>query len=344
VPIVTPLTNAVPVTVSGNGGSTKLFKITLPSGQPRLSIAISGGTGDCDLYVRRGSPPTTSSWDYRPFLGGNNESVDVGNPNSGDWYVLLYGFESYSSLTLTARYGPGNGSTLVNAAAIGLGYDMLQEYNQGRKYLFTASGDLDLASVFTAGIAKAASVGVAVYLDLADYVGVTEEGWNGGWVTIWGRAHGTAFGVGLSLPGVNFRSALETREFNSSTQLPDREFPFAASLFSLSGFVRELTFLSYSVGEGGQVFDPGVWQVSTSAGLGIGTIETQSVSVEVQRAVLDSFLANGIVPSMSVSQIGRHVMLKIINPDQSSKLDGVFQPTWRLPVRYPGADKSDNTN
>jgi hypothetical protein len=103
---VTALTNGVPVTdLSGGSLSEKFYKIDVPAGQEYLTIETSGGTGDADLYVKKGAKPTISSWDYRPYLLGNDEKVDVTNPAATTWYILLKGYETYSGLTLEATYG-----------------------------------------------------------------------------------------------------------------------------------------------------------------------------------------------------------------------------------------------
>jgi hypothetical protein len=102
---VPPLQNGVAVTgIAGAASSQKFYKITVPSGQSTLTISTSGGSGDCDLYVRRGSQPTTGLYDYRPYVSGNNETVTVNNPVSGDWYVMLNGYSAYSGVTLLANY------------------------------------------------------------------------------------------------------------------------------------------------------------------------------------------------------------------------------------------------
>jgi len=107
---VTALSNGVPVSnLSGATGADDYYKITVPSGQSSLEIAISGGSGDCDLYVKFGSQPTTSSYDYRPYLTGNNETVTVSNPSAGDWYIMLHGYQAYSGVTLQATYSSGGG-------------------------------------------------------------------------------------------------------------------------------------------------------------------------------------------------------------------------------------------
>jgi hypothetical protein len=103
---VTTLTNGVPVPgLSAATSSEDFYKIVVPAGQDFLTIEISGGSGDCDLYVKRGSKPTTSSWDFRPFLIGNNEKVDVVNPTATTWFIMLRAYQAYSGLTLVATYG-----------------------------------------------------------------------------------------------------------------------------------------------------------------------------------------------------------------------------------------------
>jgi len=95
--------------LSGASGSWAYYKIAVPASQSQLEIKISGGSGDCDLYVRRGAQPTSSSYDYRPYLSGNNETVTVSNPASGDWYIGLYGYSAYSGMSLQATYTGGSG-------------------------------------------------------------------------------------------------------------------------------------------------------------------------------------------------------------------------------------------
>lgn len=76
--------------------------ITVPAGALSLSVVVSGGSGDGDLYVRRGSQPTTSAYDCRPYLGGNYEFCTIDAPAAGTWYVSIRGYAAYSGATLTA--------------------------------------------------------------------------------------------------------------------------------------------------------------------------------------------------------------------------------------------------
>lgn len=115
---VTTLSNGVAVTgISASSGTWKHYKIAVPSGQTSLQIVMSGGSGDGDLYVKRGSQPTSSSYDYRPYLNGNNETVTVSNPVAGDWYISIHAYSSYSSVTLKATYsGSGGGGTCTSVS------------------------------------------------------------------------------------------------------------------------------------------------------------------------------------------------------------------------------------
>lgn len=101
----TVLTNGQTVaSLSGAVDSWKHYKIAVPSGQSSLVITMSGGTGDADLYVKLGAQPTSTVYDYRPYLGGNNETVSVTNPAAGDWYISIHGYEAYSGVSLNATY------------------------------------------------------------------------------------------------------------------------------------------------------------------------------------------------------------------------------------------------
>ena len=44
--------------LTGATGSQTFFKINVPAGQAKLDIVMSGGTGDADLYVKKGAKPT----------------------------------------------------------------------------------------------------------------------------------------------------------------------------------------------------------------------------------------------------------------------------------------------
>lgn len=127
---VIALTNGVAATgIGASTGTWKHYKISVPSGQTSLAIVMSGGTGDGDMYVRLGAQPTSSTYNYRPYLSGNNESVNVTNPSAGDWYISIYAYSTFASVTLKATYTgtvtPPPGCTSVSGSLTGSGAQYL---------------------------------------------------------------------------------------------------------------------------------------------------------------------------------------------------------------------------
>src|SRR6201991_2352610 len=115
-------TASVTVSSSGGGGGNVLqngvgvavpstpkngqdsYTVVVPSGAHNLKIAISGGSGDADLYVRLGSAPTTSTYDCRPFVTGNTESCTATAPQAGTYFIMINGFSAFSGVTLKATW------------------------------------------------------------------------------------------------------------------------------------------------------------------------------------------------------------------------------------------------
>ena len=98
------LTNGQAVTnLSGAQSSNAYWRIATPAGAT-LTVRISGGSGDADLYTRAGQRPTTSAYDCRPYRNGNSETCTHSNTSAGDYYVMLRGYRSYSGVSLIASY------------------------------------------------------------------------------------------------------------------------------------------------------------------------------------------------------------------------------------------------
>jgi hypothetical protein len=86
--------------LAGTTGNTKLYWVDAVPGM-EYTVQTSGGTGDADLYVRSLRPPTDKQWSYRPYLGNNNESVNLPASQSDKrWYVVVKGYGDYANLTL----------------------------------------------------------------------------------------------------------------------------------------------------------------------------------------------------------------------------------------------------
>ena len=98
------------------GGATATYTLVVPAGASNLKFVTSGGTGDADLYVKFGSAPTTSSYDCRPYVGGNAETCTIATAQAGTYYVVLRAYSAFSGVSLTGSYTTGSGSNIVPTA------------------------------------------------------------------------------------------------------------------------------------------------------------------------------------------------------------------------------------
>jgi len=99
------LQNGVPVTgQAGAAGQELNYTVVIPAGRTTLTIASSGGTGDADLYVKKGSAPTTTSYDCRPYVSGNTETCTFNSPAAATYYIKLRGYTAFSGVSLKATW------------------------------------------------------------------------------------------------------------------------------------------------------------------------------------------------------------------------------------------------
>jgi hypothetical protein len=98
----TPLASGVPVSFSITKNAEQLFTFNVPAGAHQLSFKMTG-SGDADLYVRFGQPPSTAAYDYRPYTSTSNESV-AATPRAGTWFVMVRGYAFLSTVSLVAAF------------------------------------------------------------------------------------------------------------------------------------------------------------------------------------------------------------------------------------------------
>lgn len=92
--------------LAASSGQWRRYTISVPAGMSNLTVAISGGSGDADLYVRRGAAPTTGSYNCRPYANGNSESCPFSNPQSATWHIGIRAYRTYSGVSLNATWTP----------------------------------------------------------------------------------------------------------------------------------------------------------------------------------------------------------------------------------------------
>ena len=115
------LGNEMPLTgLNGSKDSNRYYSVRIPAGAANLLISIAGGSGDADLYVRAGSRPTTSTYDCRPFRGGNGESCSFPAPVAGTYHVLLNAYSTYSGVQLKASWGLAPAQTYSSSESLAI--------------------------------------------------------------------------------------------------------------------------------------------------------------------------------------------------------------------------------
>jgi hypothetical protein len=92
-----------PVRIIGEQGSLQYYQISI-SEQHNLSFIMSGGTGDCDLYIRHGSFPTFRMYDYRPYILGSDERIFINDADIGTWYAMLHAATDFDDVQFKIVY------------------------------------------------------------------------------------------------------------------------------------------------------------------------------------------------------------------------------------------------
>jgi serine protease len=123
-PTLIMLKNGVAETgLEGSQETLLMFAIDLPADATSLSVLMSGGSGDADLYVRYAAAPTLSSYYCRPYLYGNTEICRMQSVQAGRYYVMLHGYSAYAGTSLVAAY-----ATQSNAPKPGASFANQQDY------------------------------------------------------------------------------------------------------------------------------------------------------------------------------------------------------------------------
>jgi hypothetical protein len=94
--------------LSGSTDDELLFRIEVPAGSPsNLTVELSGGSGDVDLFIERGERPSNRT-DYNDCLSTSpttNERCQISPINPGTYHILLHAFSPFSGTTMTVTLG-----------------------------------------------------------------------------------------------------------------------------------------------------------------------------------------------------------------------------------------------
>ena len=111
----TVLTSGVAVALpSGTSGTfSPAYTLVVPSGKTSVTFALSGGSGDADMYVNLGSALTTpvsaavnTATRCVPYMNGNAETCTFNAPTAGTYYVTVRAYATYSGVSLKGTVSP----------------------------------------------------------------------------------------------------------------------------------------------------------------------------------------------------------------------------------------------
>ncbi|CAM2065856.1 M6 family metalloprotease domain-containing protein [Sulfidibacter corallicola] len=118
----TPLTSGSPVAVSGAEHSSRFFVLEVPQGASNVTFRLAGGTGDGELFIKRGARPTKDDHTWGSERPGNDETLSLDNPQAGMYYVLVWGWSAFDGASLTGTVTSANTES-GDGSLNGWGYD-----------------------------------------------------------------------------------------------------------------------------------------------------------------------------------------------------------------------------
>jgi len=89
--------------LSASKGSWLSYTYTVPAGVSSVTFTSGGGSGDADLYLRKGAAPTTSSYGCRSWSSSNTETCSLAVAAGDVVYVGLYAYATFSGVTLSLK-------------------------------------------------------------------------------------------------------------------------------------------------------------------------------------------------------------------------------------------------
>lgn len=76
--------------------------VEVPAGTSSLTVRITGGNGDADLFVAFGQEANSNNATCSPLLDGNEEVCVINNPQAGTWHVGVQAYDPYANVNVSA--------------------------------------------------------------------------------------------------------------------------------------------------------------------------------------------------------------------------------------------------
>jgi serine protease len=98
------LQSGLAISVGAKEREEKRFMVKVPIGKISVTITMSGGTGDGDMYVSTSGKPTITQYSCRPYKTGNNETCSFKVVSPATIYVMVRAFKEFNNAKLVATF------------------------------------------------------------------------------------------------------------------------------------------------------------------------------------------------------------------------------------------------
>lgn len=95
------------IALAGQGaasGTWKHYTIDVAAGKSQVAFSLNGANGDADMFVRLGDLPSATTYNCKSDGPSSVETCTVSAPAAGRYYVGIYAYATYSSLSVTATH------------------------------------------------------------------------------------------------------------------------------------------------------------------------------------------------------------------------------------------------
>ncbi len=89
--------------LDGATGAMLRYQYELPPGAGAIAFSLAGANGDADLYVRRGTAPTTSTYDCGSYSPTSVERCEVAPAAAGTYHVLVHAWAAFTDVDLVVE-------------------------------------------------------------------------------------------------------------------------------------------------------------------------------------------------------------------------------------------------
>jgi hypothetical protein len=110
-----------------------------------LRVTLASGSGNADLYVRQGTPPTTTSFDCASTESGNTETCELLNPEGGSWFVLVRGAASFEGAVASLQFLEDVEPASIQLSPASITVEAPQGTDASETLTITNPGDLTLS-------------------------------------------------------------------------------------------------------------------------------------------------------------------------------------------------------